>query len=106
MTREALKKNTMKAILWTGSAIPTLASWITRFLDWLVELTERLVVLAIAFVAAYVGWFALHGDKQKSDALVQMLKTLSDNWKGLPIRAKLLDHLHGKRRKMVVRQTS
>jgi hypothetical protein len=83
MTIEALTENSMNVARWVGSAIPTLAAAIIAILDWVVGVVERLVVLAIAFVAFYVGWFALHGDKQKSDALVQMLKALSDNWKGL-----------------------
>jgi len=67
--------------LWT--IIQEFPDWIIKVLDWIVAVTERLVVLAIAFIAFYGGWLAFRADPEKSDALTEALKALSDNWKGL-----------------------
>jgi len=50
----------------------------TATLDWFVGISERLIVLAIAFVVFFVGWRALSGVDESP-----FLKSLSENWKGL-----------------------
>ena len=73
----------VKLLRWLWTIIQALPGWTIKMLDWMVAATERLVVLAIAFIAFYSGWLAFRGGAQKSDTLTQILKALSDNWKGL-----------------------
>jgi hypothetical protein len=51
---------------------------ILSLLDWLVDVAERLVVLAIACVVFYTGWLALSGASS-----IWILSVLSENWKAL-----------------------
>lgn len=52
-------------------------------LDWLVSVTERLLVLALAWVALRLGYQVLHGINP--DGNQGILKTASENWKAVLI---------------------
>jgi hypothetical protein len=49
-------------------------------LDWLVRVMERILVLAIAFVACYVGWQIVLGH-QMSDVERHGLAKAAENWR-------------------------
>ena len=68
-------RKTCSGLWWVLCKVPI---WITSLLDWTVGVAERLVVLAIAFVAFYVGFQTLRGTSEKP-----LLEALSANWKGL-----------------------
>jgi hypothetical protein len=76
---------TIAAIL--GEYASRLPKLVLTALDWLVGVVERLVVLSIAFVTFYVGWFAFYGAKMVPKGAVkppavEFLTALSENWKG------------------------
>lgn len=53
-------------------------AFVTAILDWIVGISERLIVLAVAFVVFFAGWKALSGTDE-----FPLLRSLSENWKGL-----------------------
>ena len=59
------------------------ADSIISILDWLVGVTERLTVLAVAFVIFYIGWQTVFGDQSQQKSATNILNTLSEKWKGL-----------------------
>jgi hypothetical protein len=63
--------------------IQAIALGILAFLDWLIGLTERLLVLAIAMSVFYVGWNIFHTGNQ--EPLKDALQVLSADWKAVLI---------------------
>ncbi len=63
--------------------IQSIAQGILASLDWLIGLTERLLVLAIALSVFYVGWNIFHTGNQQP--LKDALQVLSADWKAVLI---------------------
>jgi len=72
----------MQAVLRLAlSLILAIAKGIVATLDWLVDVTERLMVLGIACVVTYLAWHLLRGPVDHS--VESTLHMLSDNWKAV-----------------------
>lgn len=54
---------------------------IPEWLDWILSAIEPIVVLAVAFVVAYVVYWAVFSTGHWHDHIVTTVKELSDNWK-------------------------
>ena len=54
------------------------------WLDWLLSIIERLIVLAIAVCVFYSGWVILGPNHAQLQAqLIQTARALNDNWKAV-----------------------
>jgi hypothetical protein len=75
---EIVRKSTRKLI----ALILSIPKRILLFLDWMISMSERLVVLAITYIVSYIGWCTFHAANQ-AQYMKDTLGPLSDNWKGL-----------------------
>lgn len=73
----------MRRLLRTLLRSLTALSHLPEWLDWLLRLTEPLVVLGITFVVFYIGYTLVFGADQGSHQVRfnELLKAVNDNWK-------------------------